>query len=103
MKGIEYATGSVSPDYRCGKCGAHGVKLWRPASTFAPELLCVACAEHSACERLETGRDASDQIGGYVPAVPTEDGRDFWGYTSVPRAGVAWWKGLPMALPQVKP
>lgn len=37
----------------------------------------------------------TDQIGWRVPAVPTEDGSTFWGYTSVPDAGVRWWRDLP--------
>ncbi len=37
-----------------------------------------------------------DQIGWRVPAVPTEDGNGFWGYSSVPERGVAWWNRLPL-------
>jgi len=37
----------------------------------------------------------SDAIGWLVPAVPTEDNETYWGYTSVPDAGVAWWRALP--------
>jgi hypothetical protein len=105
MKGISYASGAAPDAYRCGKCGAHGVKLWREYQTISPKLLCVACAEQDQGRRLETGPGACDQIGWYVPAVPDEEGAGFWGYTSVPSAGVAWWKGLPMALPlpQAKP
>jgi hypothetical protein len=42
------------------------------------------------------GAYSSDQIGGCVPAVPCEDALTFWGYTSVPSEGVAWWKRLPL-------
>lgn len=35
--------------------------------------------------------------GWRVPAVPTLDG-SWWGYSSVPAEGVAWWKALPLAL-----
>lgn len=37
----------------------------------------------------------TDQLGNLIPAVPTEEGDTFWGYTSTPDAGVAWWKSLP--------
>jgi len=33
--------------------------------------------------------------GSLVPAVPTEQADTFWGYSSVPIAGVAWWRALP--------
>lgn len=37
----------------------------------------------------------TDQIGWRVPAVPTEEGDTYWSYTSVPDAGVQWWRRLP--------
>lgn len=98
MQGVDYASGQAPPDYRCGTCDAHGCKLWRPAHGI--ELRCVACAEQKAGERLDVfACSGVDQIGAWLPAVPDEEGVSFWGYTSVPRAGVAWWRGLPMALP----
>lgn len=36
-----------------------------------------------------------DQIGWLVPAVPTEEGDTYWGYTSVPQPGCDWWRDLP--------
>jgi hypothetical protein len=102
MQGVDYASGQAPPDYRYASCGAHGCKLWRLAYTMDPDLFCVACAEARTGDRLETGMGASDQIGGYVPAVPDEEGAGFWGYTSVPDTGVKWWHGLPMVLPQPK-
>jgi hypothetical protein len=44
-------------------------------------------------KRIYDGK--TDQIGWRVPAVPTEDGTTFWGYTSVPLSGVHWWQRLP--------
>ncbi len=41
----------------------------------------------------------TDQIGWRVPAVPTEDGKSYWGYTSVPQPGCDWWGSLPTTLP----
>ncbi len=43
----------------------------------------------------------TDQLGGLMPAVPTEEGDTFWGYTSVPAAGCRWWRALP-SKPEVK-
>ncbi|OHA80755.1 MAG: hypothetical protein A2675_01240 [Candidatus Yonathbacteria bacterium RIFCSPHIGHO2_01_FULL_51_10] len=42
-----------------------------------------------------TERDKTDQIGWRVPAVPTEEGNTYWGYTSVPTSGINWWCKLP--------
>ncbi len=43
------------------------------------------------------GKDESgDQIGWRIPAVPTEEGDTYWGYTSVPAAGCTWWNALPL-------
>ena len=100
--------------YRCSQCDAHGCKLWRQNSTFLDhiELLCVVCAGEDQGHDIDRVNDAgliptkifttpsnkyeiwTDQIGGLVPAVPTNDGT-FWGYTSVPADGVKWWRGLP--------
>ena len=43
----------------------------------------------------KTERERYDQIGWLVPAVPTEEGDTFWGYTSVPEPGCQWWYRLP--------
>lgn len=96
-------------NYACVGCSAIGVKLWRDYQTSADacELRCAECAT-----RLEVARNKNsdrsplcedgvftfrdgDQIGGLVPAVPTDDGSTFWGYTSISPGGVAWWHDLP--------
>jgi hypothetical protein len=46
--------------------------------------------------RHEDEFNGSDQIGWLVPAVPTEEGDTYWGYTSVPSAGCVWWFLLPL-------
>jgi hypothetical protein len=104
---VNYSSKIPPKGYYCTSCGVHGCKLWREYQTCADytELVCCDCAGRSQ------GRDVSaidsegkivdkwgdrcDQIGWRVPAVPTEDGTTFWGYTSVPAAGVKWWKELP--------
>jgi hypothetical protein len=100
------------PDYKCSACGAHGCKLWRQYNRIASaiELLCGSCALKD--QRKSGPIDADgyvhddeigqrcDQIGWLVPAVPTEDGDTFWGYSSVPPAGVKWWRALPTEVPR---
>ena len=39
--------------------------------------------------------NGTDQVAGRVCAVPTVEGDTMWGYTSIPQAGVQWWKRLP--------
>lgn len=94
--------------YACASCGAVGCKLWREYQTFLnhQSLACCDCAARIGGKDI-TSIDAngyttnpkygykSDQIGWRIPAVPTEDGSTFWGYSSVPEEGVAWWRGLP--------
>lgn len=97
--------------YVCGGCGMDGVKLWRLGHAAFDSLLCVACtcAEQNAQGhyehtwdweqmtpegRIEGPYGLSDQIGDRLPAVPVGD--TYWGYTSVPDDGVAWWRGLPL-------
>lgn len=41
------------------------------------------------------GERRTDQIGWRVPAVPTEENDTYWGYSSVPQAGLSWWERLP--------
>lgn len=114
---LDYTQSIVPSGYVCSVCGARGCKLWRQYQTFAEhiELLCCDCAgkdqERDVSSMNEEGmrltpeyswsRDQrSDQIGWLVPAVPTEVGDTYWGYTSVPEPGVQWWKRLPLRLTQ---
>lgn len=109
---FSYSSGRVSLKYRCAKCGAHGVKLWRDYQTFLSHIVlrCAGCAMKAQSKNGTVDDDwfrverhgkvefKTDQIGWLVPAVPTEDGKTFWGYTSVPKDGVNWWRQLPTAL-----
>lgn len=98
-----YLRGADLPGYICGDCGAEGIKLWREYNTCADytRLLCAscACADQGKPDDVDAsgyrGRRRSDQIGWFVPAVPTEDLSTYWGYSSVPEAGVTWWRRLP--------
>src|SRR5579885_1042912 len=111
MKYLDYSKDEVPEDYKCHDCGAQGCKLWRD-SGFPPILLqCVDCAvrgqnnpqiapafHKSASQHNfyveEDGMytdhygQRTDQIGWRMPAVPTEDNMAYWGYSSVPQAGV---------------
>lgn len=95
-------------DYRCGVCGCTEIKLWREYQTIADQtsLLCASCAHatQNASPHTSYNKDEKrpyfdfsdgDQIGWMVPAVPTEDGATFYGYTSVPSERVLWWLELP--------
>lgn len=103
---VDYTSTTTPPGYECSKCGVSGVKLWRGFNSFHVDLFCVKCAsQHPTIDistldkngmRLENG-ERTDQIGFYVPAVPCESGETYWGYTSVPDAGVTWWQRLPNA------
>jgi len=89
---FSYDLNTAPPGYRCGKCDLRGVKLWRESHSSHVDLRCAACA--GATDDLAD----SDQIGCHVPAVPDEDGKSWWGYTSVPQAGCEWWARLPCAV-----
>jgi hypothetical protein len=110
---VDYASATTPKGYVCRDCGAKGCKLWREYQTFLNHqvLRCVDCAGKNQ-ERDVSSMDAdgrrlspeydflrgqrSDQIGWLIPAVPTEEGDTFWGYTSVPEPGVQWWRRLPL-------
>lgn len=101
---VDYSKTEVPKEYVCAECGATNCKLWREYQTFDPQLLCCDCAgkdqekdvstmDHRGMRDTDMG--PTDQIGWYVPAVPDEEGLGYWGYTSVPVEGVAWWRSLP--------
>lgn len=105
-EGDSYLNAGIPEDYVCAVCGATHCKLWREYQTFQPKILCAKCAatDQNKCiddiddqgkhteERLGT---RSDQIGWHVPAVPLENEKGYWGYTSVPQPGCEWWRKLP--------
>lgn len=110
MTAFQYADKTCPDNYVCTGCKASRVKLWRQYNTFADhiELKCAACAAKDEGKDI-TGMtpdgmypmtehfvgQLTDQIGWMVPAIPTEDGESYWGYSSVPQEGVDWWKALP--------
>ncbi len=42
-------------------------------------------------------RNETDQIGWFVPAVPTEKNDAYWAYTAVPAEACEWWYNLPFS------
>ncbi len=143
---VDYSKIETPPGYKCSKCGATGVKLWRDYQTSLENqtLVCLNCAckeqgkirtptedgaslytdevHHwyrtatmktgfwkgydpakgapSTAVETKSEKERTDQIGWRIPAVPTEDGHSFWGYTSVPQSGCNWWYKLPYSLAQ---
>jgi len=88
------------PDYyKCGRCGADGVKLFRKSATSEPvleqPLLCGDCTVAEQGRPLNLAE--SNQCWGRCPAIPDLRG-GWWGYTSVPAEGCAWWDALPLRL-----
>lgn len=90
--------------YICA-CGKKGVKLWRNLDDHR-KLACAACVRKTDPAR-EIGADGmstsacgtTDNFGPYIPAVPYFGGPrefEYWGYMSIPTAGVLWWKALPL-------
>lgn len=91
-------------EYKCANCGRTGCKLWRDYGSVSP-LLCCDCAGAEQSKDVSdidasgrrTCRDGirTDQIGWYLPAVPTEQPGSFWAYSSVPEERADWWRSLP--------
>ena len=100
----------MAREYKCSRCGKLGCKLWREYQTFAVRLLCSSCAckdqgknesqindEGMILSKYAKYGGRSNQIGWFVPAIPTEDGESFWGNNaSVPQERMDWWKNLPL-------
>ena len=95
---------SPAHPYVCASCGAHGLKLWRESYVWLDRvrLLCCYCTGREEGEdvlstRPDGLRDGkygqTDQIGSWLPAVPTPGG-SFWGYTSIPEDACQWWRAL---------
>lgn len=104
---VAYKIKDAPLDYKCDKCGAIGVKLWREYETPADvtSLYCARCAgkdqERDVSSISPEGMintsygSSTDQIGWLIPAIPVEGRDTYWGYTSVPDEGVSWWRSLP--------
>ena len=109
---FSYVAGEVPETYKCQICGQVHVKLWRKSNTFLNHqtLVCASClsrmhkqgnflpklikTKHGFHWTRNDRLQPSDQLGDFMPAVPTEENDTFWGYTSVPKAGCKWWNEL---------
>ena len=107
---FRYADGAAPDGYACGQCARHGCKLWRRYQTVLDRqaLFCADCAAKNQAHDISDLDDEGmsswegmrhDSIGWLVPAVPTEDGESYWGYSSVPDEGVDWWRALSTRCP----
>lgn len=113
---VDFQSGTVPKAYRCGTCGAHGVKLWREYQTFLSQqtLECASCVGKSqkkdVSEMNAEGQvpwvvapgftpQWTTSIGWRVPAVPTAEGDTMWGFSSAPYDALMWWRRLPNGLP----
>jgi hypothetical protein len=97
---FKYSDPGTPEGYVCGECGVSGVHLYRDYQTFLDHLTlrCQACAlKHQKRDAPDSPSEHS--IGWLVAAVPTEEGDTYWGFTSVPDAGVRWWDNLPSVKP----
>lgn len=97
-------TDKNTPDgYKCVTCSATGVRLYRRYQTFLDhqQLYCRECACKD--QNKQPDNKSEHTIGCLVAAVPTEDGRTYWGFTSVPQEGVEWWNRLPADQQQAQP
>lgn len=100
----------VLQKYICSVCGATDVKLWRRSHDSNVEPTCATCStkgtrigpvdewgQVQSCvdSRIKTDQlyDPSLGLPSLVPYVPDKDGST-WGYTSIPQAGVFWWRQL---------
>ena len=104
---LDYASSAVPSSYQCGACGVSNCKLWRDYMTRLDELTlwCCNCAAKDQDTHVgsmtEEGKYLGEQgtltdcIGDLVPAIPVEPNNTYWGYSSVPPRGCAWWRNLP--------
>lgn len=102
MQDLRDPRSSFTIDYECGKCKSDNIKLWRgihgSSDIDGNDLLCAACLVpgekiNNKGKYLNPEYGMTDQIRGWLPAVPVDD--TFWGYGSVPSQDLEWWINLP--------
>ena len=101
---MKYLSKETPKNYVCDVCNIQHVKLWRRYQCFLnyQKLFCVICALKDQNEKgpvddrgYRKDLNITNTIGWLVPAVPTEEEDTYWGYTSIPKAGILWWENLP--------
>ena len=115
-KGSEYLANLSLTRYICNGCGAFFVKLWRAFCSDTIVLFCANCASKDQNEKIKkmdkkgchrnTSNKKTDQIGGFVPAIPTpdstEDNLEWQPFGAIPEKAYAWWRRLPSLYPRRK-
>lgn len=101
--------------YSCDDCGSSGLKLWRDYNAFLNHqtLTCVPCLmksfdpskDRSELDEYRVLDDSGNftfsggtEINGKIPAMLTEEGDTFYGFTSVSDASYRSWCALPTYL-----
>ncbi len=93
----------LTMDYSCKTCGANSCKLWRPYGYSNPLQCCICVAKEENVDIntldengmvVNSWGNRTDQIGGYMPAIPCEEEGVYWSYTCVPEDKVEWWRKL---------
>jgi hypothetical protein len=94
ISAFKYADRTTPEGYSCHECGKSGIRLYRDYNTFLDhlDLLCTACLSSRKDVHVDYAQPC--HLGDMVPAIPTEEGDTFWGFTSVPAAGCLWWYNL---------
>ena len=99
---------TTTPDwYRCAKCEATGVRLWRGYMPFhGAAITCAACTAKDmdaditllTSESDPVHKDAyDDKIRHHVPAIPRDD--ETWcAYDNTAEEAYNWWRRLPLRL-----
>lgn len=97
-------------EYKCDKCGASNLKLWRKwfADYRTTPLLCASCCRREDVNdngmHITTKYHCSTYIiehkehGSMCPAItvePYEESQTFWGHTLAPTVDIERWKKLP--------
>lgn len=89
-----------APDwYRCDRCERQR-RLFRPYNWVRDDKIPLLCRKHTVSASKKVDPKFKDRhyryaVGGWVLAVPCENGAAFWGYTSIPEEGLKWWERLP--------
>lgn len=104
--------------YSCDNCGSSGLKLWRDYNAFLSHqtLTCVPCLmksfdpskDRSELDEYRVLDDSGNftfsggtEINGKIPAVLTEDGTTFYGFTSGSDTAYRTWYSLPTYLHRI--
>jgi hypothetical protein len=88
--------GKVPKDYKCSCCVIQGLQLMHKYTFCVSnvELLCKHCVAKNTKKPLVKVLRC-DQVGSYVPSVPTFDGT-YWSFTGATSSSCLWYRYLPV-------